>query len=92
MKIPTTIKIGTQTIMVIEKPMSDIDSTCNGGWAHWEKNVLYLANDMPQDRKKETFLHEIFHFINVYLPEEQITFLASTVLSMLVDNNLNFLE
>lgn len=92
MIIPPVIRIGINTIMVVQKPMADIDSDCNGGWAHWEKNVLYLANDMPEDRKMETFFHEILHFINVYLPEEQVTFLSSSILQVIRDNKLDFLK
>ncbi len=91
MVIPTTLKIGANTITVIRKPMCEIDSDCNGGWAHWEKNTLYLADDMPEDREAEVFLHEILHFINVYLEEEQVTYISGLLLQVMRDNKINFL-
>lgn len=92
MKIPSKIKIGTQTIKVTLTPAVNIDSDCNGGWAKWEQNHLLLASDMPQERIEQVFLHEVFHFINVYLTEEQCTYLAEGMYGFLKDNKINFNE
>ena len=88
MKIPKALKIGQHTITIIEKPLNEIDSECNGGWARWEQNEIWIANDIPQSRKEEIFLHEIFHFINIYLTEEQCCYLSGLMYQILKDNDL----
>lgn len=91
MNIPQVIKVNANTITVVLKPKDEIDSEDNGGWAHWERNVLYLANDIPEDRQAELFLHEILHFVNVYLTEEQVTYLSGALLDVMRRNKINFL-
>lgn len=88
LNIPATLKIGSQTITVTQKPLAEIDSTCNGGWARWEQNELIIANDIPRDRMEQIFIHEILHFINVYIEEETVTYLAECLYSLIKDNRL----
>ena len=88
MKIPTSIKIGSQTIKVTLTPACNIDSECNGGWAKWEQNELLIASDMPQERIEQVFIHEVLHFINIYLTEEQCTYLAEGFYAFLKDNDM----
>lgn len=88
MIIPDQIKIGSQTIKVVLTPACNIDSDCNGGWAKWEQNELFIASDMPQERIEQVFIHEVFHFINIYLTEEQCTYLSEGIYAFLSDNNL----
>lgn len=88
MLIPGKIKIGSQTITVTLTPACNIDSDCNGGWAKWEYNHLLIASDMPRERIEQVFIHEVLHFINVYLSEEQCTYLAEGMYAFLRDNDL----
>ena len=88
MIIPKEIRIGSQTIKVSLIPQAHIDSDCNGGWANWEHNHLMIASDMPQERIEQVFIHEVLHFINVYLSEEQCTYLAEGIYAFLKDNKL----
>lgn len=88
MKIPSSLKIGSQIIKVIQKPLLEIDSNCNGGWAMWEQNTLIIANDIPLARKEQIFIHEILHFINIYLEEEEVTYLSECIYQVFRDNKL----
>lgn len=92
MKIPETIKIGANIITVVLKPHYAIDSTCNGGWAMWEKNTLILADDMPEDRTATTLLHEILHFLNIYFEEKEATNISEGLMQIIRDNNIDFLN
>lgn len=91
MNILQTLTIGANTIEVVLKPLAEIDSDCNGGWARWEHNQLIIASDIPEDRQAEIYLHEILHFINVYLEEEEVTYLSGALLSVIRNNKLSFL-
>lgn len=88
MIIPKKIKIGSQDVKVILTPQAEIDSDCNGGWANWERNYIVIASDMPQERIESTFIHEVLHFINVYLTEEQCTYISEGMYAFLIDNKL----
>lgn len=87
MIIPSELKIGSQTVKITQKPLAEIDSDCNGGWARWEHNELILANDIPKDRQEVVFFHEIIHFINIYIPEEAATYLSEAFYQVMKDNN-----
>lgn len=86
MKNLKKLKIYGQTVKVTQKPLAEIDSDCNGGWARWEHNELIIANDVPQDRKELLLLHETLHFVNVYLTEEQVTYLSESLYQIVKDN------
>ncbi len=88
MQIPQQVKIGSQDVKVTLTPRAHIDSDCNGGWAKWEDNEMMIASDMPQQKIEYTFFHEALHFINVYLTEEQCTYIAEGMYAFLSDNNL----
>jgi hypothetical protein len=88
MNIPKQLKIGSQIIIVTQKPLDSIDSECNGGWARWEQNELILASNLPQDRKEQVFIHEILHFINIYLEEETVTYLSECIYQVFRDNKI----
>lgn len=90
MKIPNKIKIGACIIIIERRPHREIDSECNGGWAMWEENKLILADDMPEDREAVTFLHEILHFINIYLEEKEATFISEGLMQVIRDNGIEF--
>ena len=90
MKIPDQIKIGANKFRILRgsfRTESDLD----GGFLEWETNTLFLANDMPEDREATCFLHEILHGLNIYLTEEQATYLSEGLMQIIRDNNLNFL-
>lgn len=92
MYIPDKIKFNGQVVEVVKKPLAEIDSECNGGWCMWEQNKLIIANDIPESRQAEILLHELLHFGNVYLEEEQVTWITGFIFGVMRENNLNFLE
>lgn len=89
-EIPTQLKIGANTVSVTLVKPADIDNEHNGGSASWEQNKIQLANDMPQDRTGTALLHEILHLVNIYLTEEETTYLSESLYQVLHDNKLEF--
>ena len=75
-------------VKVIQKPICDIDGSCNGGWAKWEQNEIIIGSDLPQDRKEQVFIHEIVHFINISFSEETTAYLSECIYQILVENNM----
>lgn len=88
MNIPNKLKIGGQKVRIIQKKLIDIDSDHSGGTADWERNEIRIASDIPQDRKECVLIHEILHMINVYLTEEEVTYLSEALYQVLKDNKL----
>ncbi len=82
------IKIGGHDVTIEWRPLREIDSECNGGWALWEENKIIIANDIPETRQQEILIHEILHFVNVYMPESDVTYLAGVLFQILKDNDL----
>ena len=89
MKIPESIKIGANKFK-IDRGSFRTESDMDGGACEWETNSIFLANDMPEDREATCFLHEILHGINIYLTEEQVTYLSEALIQVIRDNNLDF--
>jgi hypothetical protein len=90
MIIPEKLKIHAQTVVIHHIPFNEIDCEGNGGRAIWEKNVIQLGEDMPEDRTAVSFLHEILHMVNTYLDEKECTFVSEGLLQVIRDNNLDF--
>lgn len=90
MKIPNSIKVGANIISITKKPLIKSDEEHNGGWFDWESNQMFIATDMPEDRTATCFLHEILHAMNMYLEEQEVTFLSESLIQVIRDNNLDF--
>lgn len=90
MEIPNKLKIGANDVDVELMKPADIDDEHNGGAASWEQNWIRLSNDMPEDRTGAAFLHEILHLVNIYLTEEETTYLSESLYQVLHDNKLRF--
>lgn len=89
MKIPKKLKIGANTFK-ISRGSFRTESGQDGGFLLWETNELFLADDMPEAREATCFLHEILHGLNIYLTEEQTTYLSEGLMQIIRDNNLDF--
>lgn len=89
MQIPKKIKIGANTF-TISRGSFRTESDMDGGSCEWETNRIFLADDMPEDREATCFLHEILHGLNIYLTEEQATYLSEGLMQIIRDNNLDF--
>lgn len=90
MKIPKLVKIGANTFK-ISRGSFRRESDMDGGSVEWESNLMFLADDMPEDREATCFLHEILHGLNIYLTEEQVTYLSEGLMQVIRDNKINFL-
>lgn len=88
LKIPKSLKIGGHIILIEQRPLVEIDSDCNGGWAIWEKNKIVIASDIPETRKLEILIHEVLHFVNIYMDESDVTYLAGNLNQIILDNDL----
>ena len=89
MKIPNKIKICANTF-TINRGSFRTESEQDGGSCEWEENKIFIADDMPEDREATIFLHEILHGLNIYLTEEQVTYLSEGLMQVIRDNNLDF--
>lgn len=87
MKIPKSLKIGGHIITIEQRPLVEIDSECNGGWAIWEQNKIIIANDIPENRQMEILIHEVLHFVNIYMEEETVTYISSILAQIWYDNS-----
>ena len=89
MKIPKKIKIGANIFSIKRGSYTD-DTSLDGGYLEWETNKMFVADDMPKDREATCFLHEILHGLNIYLTEEQVTYLSEGLMQVIRDNRLDF--
>jgi len=93
MKFLPSYKIGANKVKLELRPCSEISSECDGGLAVWEQNYMAIGSDLPPaDRQKVAFLHEVLHIMNVYLSEEQTTYLSEGLMQIILDNKINFLD
>lgn len=92
MELKKYYKIGANRVELRLKPCADITSDCDGGLANWERNTIDLGNDMPEDRQATAFLHEVLHMMNIYLTEEQATYISEGLTQIIRDNKINFLK
>ena len=90
MKIPDKIKVGGNIIKIVRGAYYTGTEQHDGGWLDWEQNTMFLSNDMPKDREATCFMHEILHAMNIYLKEEQVTYLSEMLMQVITDNNLDF--
>lgn len=91
-RIPSSLKIGGHTVEIEQRPLIEIDSECNGGWAIWEKNKIVIASDIPESRQLEILMHEILHFVNIYMDESDVTYLSSILFQIWDDNRSSLLS
>lgn len=84
MHIPTRIKIGgiVYTVKQVEKISREDEEA---GLITGEEQQIELRKGKP-DFMHETFLHEIFHAINMELPEREVEFLAQAMYQIIKDN------
>lgn len=92
MKFKKYYKIGANKVRLELKPTGEISGDCDGGLANWEQNYMAVGNNMPKDRQRVALLHEILHIMNIHLEEENITYLSESLMQVIVDNKINFLN
>ena len=64
MKIPSKIKVGGMTYKIDQVSSYDMAKGCDN-WGKTDFSTLSIKVDkeLPQERKEESFLHEVFHTI-----------------------------
>lgn len=89
MKIPSKLKVGGHIVKVsMVDNIPDTNSAC--GLYNIKENHIFLDKNQVQTQLEASFLHEVFHSINILLPEEQIEFLSQSLYQILKDNKLLF--
>lgn len=85
MIIPEKVKIGgiVYNVEVVDD-LSDIV-----GKLELNKQLIQIANG-KEDYMNVTFLHEVFHAMNVCLEETQVEFLAGSLYQIIKDNPIIF--
>lgn len=83
MKIPESIKIGgiTYKVDIVE----DIDKSDAQGEIDYEKAYIRVKKT-NEDSMKQTFLHELFHAMNIDFDEERVEFLSVILYQVIKDN------
>lgn len=84
MNIPDKLKVGGIFYSVRIMEPEDVSDKI-GGQINTERCVIKVLKGDPQFMQ-ETFLHELFHAINMEIEEEKIEFLAQAMMQVLVDN------
>lgn len=80
MRMPTTIKIGTQTYRLqLRSPKDDGGLTSSLAYTLVESNLIVLSNQLPIDRQRSVLIHELLHaliysFTRQDTPEKLETF------------------
>jgi len=93
-RIPKKIHYCGNDIKVIyKKKIFDVKGEYLGH-ALTNQNRLLLEYGMDKTKKRETFLHELIHFISdtqhLGLSEKQIDALAPNIIDLIITNNLDF--
>lgn len=65
LKIPNEIKIGgiKYQIKEVEPDSHELVNGTTIGHIYFDKQLIVLANNLPEDRKLETTIHEIIHAV-----------------------------
>lgn len=64
MRMPTTIKIGSQTYRVqLRSPKDDGGLTTALAYTLVESNLIVVSNQLPADRQRSILMHELLHAI-----------------------------
>jgi len=98
MKIPSKIKIGGLTYKIDQVSSYDMAKGCeNWGKTDFSTLKIKIDKELPQERKEEAFLHEVFHtiihctglFRDIKEKEEDfVVRISQSTYQVLVDNKL----
>ena len=89
MNIPKKLKIGGHIIKIDMSKTLENDN----GEADFKTNTIKICKDIPQDQKESTLLHEIIHFCNTTIGDDNnhhtiIDSLAEQLYQVLKDNKM----
>lgn len=62
MRLPKSVKVGTQTYKIIERTAA-IDATLGGAYAYTlvDENLIVMRQDLHIERKRSILVHELLH-------------------------------
>lgn len=86
LQIPDRIKIGGLNYKVSLVDPEIIDNSM--GSFNPALGEIQIRNDIRQEQKEATLLHEILHAINNEMEEKEVEALAQALYQVLSDNNL----
>ena len=96
MKIPKKIRICGQDFSVFYKDVLFVDNQDLLGYCDVNKCEIYLKKGMRKEKRIEVFFHECIHAIdenmNLHLGENKVNHLTIHILSLIVNNGLDFLK
>ncbi|MEC5422112.1 hypothetical protein QGM71_01220 [Virgibacillus sp. C22-A2] len=92
--IPSKVKVAGIEYDVLQKPTVDKNATL-AGICNWGFSEIEIKEDIPQDRKEETFIHELLHAIHYEAgydtqDEDMINRVGKVLYQVLKDNDLRF--
>jgi len=90
--IPDKLKIGGLTLDVVYKKI--VADRNNFGEMSFMNQTITIDPDIKQDKREDTFLHEILEAINHYycigLEHDNLTVLGRVLYQVLRDNEIDF--
>lgn len=84
MIIPKAIRVGGLTYEV--KMLDEVDDEGSSGETDNKKLIIKLCSKAKREAIEATFLHEMFHAINVDLAEKDVEFLAMALYGVIKNN------
>lgn len=92
MILPKVIKIFGVDYKVVPAKRDSLFANEQDGILDWKKQTIYIMGDYPIKQQYKILIHEIFHVISNDLllgfGEQIIEQLATSIFSVLADNNL----
>lgn len=94
--IPNTVIVAGIPYTIRESVVVVIDGNTNyAGSCNYENAIIEIKEDLPNERKQETFIHELLHAIlfeaGYSEHDEELVSRASKIMyQVLKDNNLSF--
>lgn len=100
MRIPKTVRIGGKIFNIVYKNTLKDKDLHDGaellGKADVNACKIYLSRGLSKEKKKEIFLHEVLHVIDIdkgfNLTEKKVNNLAIEILDFIISNKINFLR
>lgn len=95
MKIPLEVKIGPVSYQVIEKPFVEIGGDRNyQGACCYADTTIEILEDISEERKEDTFIHELTHAIFYEAgfeeqDEDMVNRVAKVLHQVIKDNDLS---
>lgn len=84
MELPKSVKV--QSVRYQIKRVGDRVLQDKTGECRYDKNVIYIHKDIPDEQAWLTLWHEVWHAANSQMSEEHVEWLANATYSILKEN------